>query len=100
VDNALVPRFSRDQNVESHLRASYATDGGLTVPVVTMHTCSIRLSCMGKALYAAKVQQAGASGSSLQIPGAALASAFGHCEFTLGEVQNAFALLVSQVTAP
>jgi hypothetical protein len=51
-----------------------------------------------EALYAAKVQQAGASALLTQIPGALLASPFGHCTFALTEVQGAFALLASQLT--
>ncbi len=101
VDNTLVPRFSTDQNVASHLRAKYQTSGRLTVPVVTMHNLFDPVVPYGnEAVYAARVQQAGASGFLTQIPGAALASAFGHCTFTLAEVQGAFALLVSQIGAP
>jgi hypothetical protein len=52
-----------------------------------------------EALYGAKVLQAGASALLTQIPGAQLTSPFGHCTFTLAEVQGAFALLASQLTA-
>jgi hypothetical protein len=47
----------------------------------------------------ARAQQAGASALLTQVPGAQLASPFGHCTFTLAEVQGAFALLASQVAA-
>ena len=101
VDNTLVPRFSVDQNVRSHLRAKYETDGSLTVPVVTMHNLfDPVVPYWHEALYAARVQQAGASAFLTRIPGATLASPFGHCTFTLAEVGSAFALLLSQVGAP
>ena len=101
VDNTLVPRFAADQNALSHLRAKYQTDGGLRVPVVTLHNLfDPVVPYWHEALYAAKVQQAGASGLLTQVPGAALASPFGHCNFTPAEVGSAFALLASQVLAP
>lgn len=50
-----------------------------------------------EALYVAKVQAAGAGSLPTAYP-AALASPFGHCVFTLGELQGALALLVSDVS--
>jgi acetyl esterase/lipase len=98
VDNETVPRFEADQSALSHMKAMFTTDGKLPVPVVTIHNLFDPVVPYGQeALYAAKVQQAGASVLLTQIPGAQLASPFGHCTFTLAEVQGAFALLASQV---
>jgi pimeloyl-ACP methyl ester carboxylesterase len=100
VDNEAVPRFEADQSALSHMKAMFTTDGKLPVPVVTIHNLFDPVVPYGQeALYGAKVQQAGASALLTQIPGAQLASPFGHCTFTLAEVQGAFALLASQLTA-
>jgi acetyl esterase/lipase len=100
VDNEAVPRFEADQSALSHMKAMFTTDGKLPVPVVTIHNLFDPVVPYGQeALYAAKVKQAGASALLTQIPGAQLASPFGHCTFTLTEVQGAFALLASQVAA-
>ena len=99
VDNEAVPRFEADQPALSHMKAMFTTDGKLSVPVVTIHNLFDPVVPYGQeALYAAKVQQAGASALLTQIPGAQLASPFGHCTFTLAEVQGAFAALASQLT--
>jgi pimeloyl-ACP methyl ester carboxylesterase len=100
VDNSAVPRFEADQSALSQMKAKFDTDGKLSVPVVTIHNLfDPVVPYIQEALYAAKVQQAGASAFLTQIPGQQLASPGGHCVFTLAEVQGAFALLVSQVAA-
>jgi pimeloyl-ACP methyl ester carboxylesterase len=100
VDNAAVPRFAADQPALSHMKAMLETDGNLAIPVVTIHNLFDPVVPYGQeALYAAKVQQAGDAALLTQIPGAQLASPFGHCAFTLAEVQGAFALLASQVAS-
>jgi pimeloyl-ACP methyl ester carboxylesterase len=99
VDNEAVPRFEADQSALSHMEAMLTTDGKLSVPVVTIHNLFDPVVPYGQeALYAAKVQQAGASALLTQIPGAQLSSPFGHCTFTLAVVQGDFALLASQLT--
>jgi len=100
VDNEAVPRFAADQPALSHMKAMFTPDGKLSVPVVTIHNLFDPVVPYGQeALYAAKVQQAGAAALLTQVPGAQLASPFGHCTFTLAEVQGAFALLASRVTS-
>jgi pimeloyl-ACP methyl ester carboxylesterase len=100
VDNDAVPRFEADQSALSQIKAKFETDGRLSIPVVTIHNLfDPVVPYFHEALYAAKVQQAGAAALLTQIPGAQLASPGGHCVFTLAEVQGAFALLVSQVAA-
>jgi hypothetical protein len=97
VDNAAVPRFAADQPALSHMKAMLTTDGKLSIPVVTIHNLFDPVVPYGQeALYAVKVQQAGASGLLTQVPGAQLSSPFGHCTFTLAEVQGAFGLLASR----
>ncbi len=99
VDNEAVPRFEADQSALSHMEAMFTTDGKLPVPVVTIHNLfDPVVPYSQEALYGAKVQQAGAAALLTQIPGAQLASPFGHCTFTLAEVQGAFAMLASQLT--
>ncbi|MGH7630724.1 MAG: hypothetical protein ACREOF_15330 [Gemmatimonadales bacterium] len=97
VNNALIPRFTADQSVLSQLK-KYETDGKLQVPVVTIHNLFDPIVPFAQeALYAAKVQAAGAGSLLTPFP-TPLQSPFGHCVFTLGEVQGALALLVSEVS--
>lgn len=98
VNNALVPRFTADQSALSQLK-KYETDGKLHVPVVTIHNLFDPIVPFAQETsYEAKVQAAGASSLLTPFP-TPLASPFGHCVFTLGEVQGALALLVSEVSA-
>ncbi|HEU5170785.1 MAG TPA: hypothetical protein VFU46_09615 [Gemmatimonadales bacterium] len=98
VNNALIPRFTADQSALSQLEAKYETDGKLRVPVVTIHNLFDPIvSFAQEALYAAKVQAASAGSLLTPFP-TPLASPFGHCVFTLAEVQGALALLVSEVS--
>jgi pimeloyl-ACP methyl ester carboxylesterase len=97
VNNALVGRFTADQSALSQLK-KYETDGKLQVPVVTIHNPFDPIVPFAQeALYAAKVQAAGAGALLTPFP-TPLASPFGHCVFTLAEVQGALGLLVSQVS--
>ena len=97
VNNALVGRFTADQSALSQLK-KYETDGKLHVPVVTIHNPFDPIVPFAQeALYAAKVQAAGAAALLTPFP-TPLASPFGHCVFTLAEVQGALGLLVSQVS--
>ncbi len=97
VNNALIPRFTADQSALSQLK-KYETDGKLQVPVVTIHNLFDPIVPFAQeALYAAKVQAAGAGSLLTPFP-TPLQSPFGHCVFTLGEVQGALALLVSEVS--
>lgn len=96
VDNALVGRFSADRSALSQLE-KYETDGKLRVPVVTIHNLFDPIVPFAQeALYAAKVEAAGAGSLLTPFP-IPLASPFGHCVFTLAEVQGALSLLVSKV---
>jgi pimeloyl-ACP methyl ester carboxylesterase len=100
VDNDAVPRFEADQSALSQMKAKFDTDGRLSIPVVTIHNLfDPVVPYAQEALYAAKVQEAGAAAFLTQIPGEQLASPGGHCVFTLAEVQGAVALLMSQVAA-
>ena len=89
----------RPTGAESHEGDVYEPTESSQVPVVTIHNLFDPVVPYGQeALYAAKVQQAGASALLTQIPGEQLASPFGHCTFTLAEVQGAFAALAFQLT--
>ena len=98
VVNAAVPRFVAEQRALSQLK-KYETDGRLNIPVVTIHNPFdpiVPFQQVG--LYEDKVEAAGAEALLTAYP-VTLESPFGHCVFTLGEVQGALALLASQVSA-
>jgi pimeloyl-ACP methyl ester carboxylesterase len=100
VDNSAVPRFAADQSALSQVKAKFDTDGRLSIPVVTIHNLfDPVVPYFHEALYAAKVQQAGAAALLTQIPGQQLESPGGHCVFTPAEVQAALSLLLSKVAA-
>jgi hypothetical protein len=96
VVNALVPRFAAEQRALSQLK-KYETDGKLQVPVVTIHNLNDPIIPFEQELlYEQKVEAAGA-GSLLTAYPVPLGSPFGHCVFTVQEVQGALALLLSEV---
>jgi pimeloyl-ACP methyl ester carboxylesterase len=95
-DNALVERFAAEQRALSELK-KYETDGKLQVPVVTIHNLFDPIVPFQQELaYQQKVEAAGA-GDFLTAYPVPLGSPFGHCVFTLQEVQGALALLLSEV---
>jgi pimeloyl-ACP methyl ester carboxylesterase len=95
-DNALVERFAAEQRALSQLK-KYETDGKLQVPVVTIHNPFDPIVPFQQELaYQQKVEAAGA-GDFLTAYPVPLDSPFGHCVFTLQEVQGALALLLNQV---
>jgi pimeloyl-ACP methyl ester carboxylesterase len=97
--NALVERFAAEQRALSELK-KYETDGKLQLPVVTIHNLSDPIVPFEQVtIYEQKVEAAGA-GAFLTAYPVPLGTPFGHCVFTLEEVQGALALLLSQVNQP
>jgi pimeloyl-ACP methyl ester carboxylesterase len=98
-DNEEIVRFTAEQRALSQLK-KYETDGRLSVPVVTIHNLNDPIVPFEQeALYEAKVEAAGAGGLLTAYP-VPPASPFGHCVFTVPEVQGALALLLTQVGQP
>jgi pimeloyl-ACP methyl ester carboxylesterase len=95
-DNDDVARFAAEQRALSLLK-KYETNGRLRVPVVTIHNLNDPIVPFEQvSVYEAKAEAAGA-GDLLTAYPVPLASPFGHCVFTLQEVQGALALLLTQV---
>ena len=95
-DNDEVGRFAAEQSALSQLK-KYETDGKLRLPVVTIFNQFDPIVPLEQvSLYEQKVEAAGTGDLLTAFPGP-LASPFGHCVFTLAEVQGALALLVGQV---
>ena len=94
--DAAVDRFAAEQRALSELK-KYETDGKLQVPVVTIHNLNDPIVPFEQVtLYEQKVEAAGAGALLTPYP-VPLGTPFGHCVFTLQEVQGALALLVSEV---
>jgi pimeloyl-ACP methyl ester carboxylesterase len=92
--NAGVARFTADPAARAAL-ARFDASGELGVPLVTLHTTGDPIvPFLHESLYASKVSNAGASGRLIQQS----AARYGHCEFTIAEVQSAFLTLIQQVT--
>jgi alpha-beta hydrolase superfamily lysophospholipase len=74
--------------------ARYQTSGNLTLPLVTLHTTGDDvIPFWHELLYAAKAHLSGL-GRLTVVP----VASYGHCNFSIGQVLSAFALLVHQVT--
>lgn len=91
--NLDVQRFSADPSAVAQMN-NYQTSGNLTLPLVTLHTIGDDIiPFWHELLYKAKAHPTGA-GRLTQIP----INAYGHCNFTSGQILGAFALLVLQVS--
>lgn len=95
--NANIERFSADVSARNEIQAYYQTSGVLQSPLVTLHTTGDQVvPYWHEALYRAKVASHGRLPRLDQIT----VARYGHCNFTLSEVQSAFTLLVSRVNNP
>jgi hypothetical protein len=96
IDGLDVPSFAADQPALSHLRAMYETSGRLRSPLVTIFNPSDPIvPAWHEEVFQAKVADAGATEFLLAQIGV---DRFGHCEFTLGELLEAFSALGQAVT--
>ena len=94
--NAGVARFTADPSALAAMN-EFETTGNLQVPVATLHTTGDPVVPFEQqALYAAKVNQAGASARLTQIA----VERYGHCNFDATEVLGAFSSLMERVTPP
>jgi pimeloyl-ACP methyl ester carboxylesterase len=92
--NAGVARFTADPTARAAL-ARFETSGRITRPVVTLHTAGDPIVPVAhQALYAAKVEAAGA-GALLDQDAV---GRYGHCTFEQGELVSAFGTLVDRAT--
>jgi pimeloyl-ACP methyl ester carboxylesterase len=81
--NAGVGRYAADRAALNYYTRNYAPDGGIEVPVVTLHTTrDPAIPFRHEALFAAAVADAGRSGLLLQRD----VNRWGHCAFTPAEV--------------
>jgi pimeloyl-ACP methyl ester carboxylesterase len=91
--NAGVFRASADPAARTAIDR-FNTSGELEIPIVTLHTTGDPIvPFLHESLYASKVSSAGTA--DLLTPQSA--DRYGHCAFTLTEVQSAFATLLQQV---
>lgn len=91
--NLVVQRLQADPAAINAM-SQYQTSGNLTRPLVTLHTTGDDvIPFWHEILYRIKAHPTGA-GKLTQIP----VKAYGHCNFTTGEILGSFALLVLQVT--
>ncbi len=90
--NALVARFAADANARDEVEASYESTGMLSRPLVTLHTTGdeiIPFWHMDR--YAEKVNAAGSGG----IHAAIGVERYGHCDFELLEMLEAYGRLLA-----
>lgn len=93
--NAGVERFNADRAALNYYERNYAPTGRIGIPVLTLHTTRDPAIPFGhESLIAATVNAAGRGDLLVQRP----VDRWGHCAFTPGEMQAAFADLVQWVT--
>jgi pimeloyl-ACP methyl ester carboxylesterase len=94
--NAGVARYTADPAALAAM-TEFETSGNLTVPVVTLHTTGDQVVPFEQqTLYAAKVAAAGATGRLTQVP----VERYGHCQFEVNELLNAFSSLIEKIPEP
>jgi len=94
--NAGVQRFRADRPAVNYYERNYEPTGRIGIPVLTLHTTRDPAIPFGhESLFAATVNAVGRGGLLVQRP----VDRWGHCAFTPGEMQAAFADLVQWVTS-
>lgn len=93
--NLQVKRFKADQAALANVAAYYETSGKLITPLVTIHTLSDPvIPYWHEPLYTTKTLFAGDLLKRVNLP----VSAYGHCNFTSGDILAAFSLVVLRST--
>jgi hypothetical protein len=93
--NLQVKRFKADPAALANVAAHYETSGKLMIPLVTTHTLSDPvIPYWHEPLYTVKTLFAGDLLKRVNLP----ISAYGHCNFTSGDILAAFALVVLRST--
>lgn len=91
--NAMVARFTASPTALANI-APYETTGLLNIPLVTLHTLYDPIvPYWQEPLYAQKVASVNKSPELTQIP----VVAYGHCNFSVGDVETAIATLLLKV---
>ena len=90
--NALVARFAADANARDEIEASYQSTGTLSRPLVTLHTTGDEIVPFWHMdRYAEKVSATGSAGNHAAI----VVERYGHCNFELLEVVEAYGRLLA-----
>jgi hypothetical protein len=91
--NARVKRFTAQASALATIQSGFTTTGALKMPVVTDHTLlDPAVPARQEVIYAGKVAAAGQIARLRQF----LVPRYGHCAFTVGELEQAFGALVQQ----
>ena len=91
-----IERFSADRAAINRIESHYQTSGQPMVPLFTMHTDSDEIiPSIHETLYRLKVIQTGSTALHTNIPEI---NRYGHCNFELVELLNAFGQLIFKVT--
>jgi len=91
-----IQRFSADPAAINRSESHYQTSGQPTVPLFTMHTDLDEIvPSFHETLYRLKVIQTGSTALHTNIPEI---NRYGHCNFELAELLNAFGQLIFKVT--
>jgi len=95
--NARVRRFTAQATALTTIQSGFTTTGALKMPVVTDHTLlDPAVPARQEIIYASKVAVAGQSARLEQF----VVPRYGHCAFTVGELEQAFGTLVQQTAGP
>jgi hypothetical protein len=95
--NARVKRFTAQASALAAIQSGFTTTGALKMPVVTDHTLlDPAVPARQEVIYAGKVAAAGQSARLYQF----VVPRYGHCAFTVGELELAFGDLVQQTAGP
>ncbi len=93
--NHQVERYTASPVALAAVAASYETSGRLKIPIVTIHTTlDPIIPYWQEPLYTLKTLRAGTFLDRINLP----VSAYGHCNFTAGDILAAFALIVLRDT--
>jgi hypothetical protein len=95
--NARVKRFTAQAPALATIQSGFTTTGALKLPIVTDHTLlDPAVPARQEVIYAGKVAAAGQSARLHQF----VVPRYGHCAFTVGELEQAFGELVQQTAGP
>jgi hypothetical protein len=93
--NLQVKRYKADPAALANVAANYETSGKLITPLVTIHTLNDPvIPYWHEPLYTAKTLFAGDLLKRVNLP----VAAYGHCNFTSGDILAAFSLVVLRAT--
>jgi len=95
--NLRVKRYKADPSALAAVAGNYETSGKLKLPLVTIHTLNDPvIPYWHEPLYTTKTLFAGTVPDRINLP----ISAYGHCNFTSGDILAAFALVVLRSSGP